>query len=135
MGAGLFLRKLALALHPEEIPQLGPDDFRDGHGNDCRNYGLPDGLPEARALFGELLDVPADRVLLGDNSSLSLMADSLGAAVSHGVPGGAGPWRDAEARVLCPVPGYDRHFVLTEHLGVGMTPVPIGVDHALISSR
>jgi len=117
-----------LDLSRELLTVLGPDDFRDGHGNDCRNYGLPDGLPEARALFGELLDVPAAQVVLGDNSSLSLMADSLGAAVSHGVPGGGGPWRDVEARVLCPVPGYDRHFVLTEHLGVAMTPVHIGVD-------
>ena len=117
-----------LDLSRDLLTVLGPDDFRDGHGNDCRNYGVPDGLPEVRALFGDLLDVPAAQVLLGDNSSLSLMADSLGAAVSHGVPGGSAPWRDTAARVLCPVPGYDRHFVLTEHLGVAMTPISIGVD-------
>lgn len=117
-----------LDLSHEILTILGPDDFRDDHGNDCRNYGAPDGLPEARALFGELLDVAADAVLLGDNSSLSLMADALGAAVSHGVPGGARSWRDAGAKLLCPVPGYDRHFTLTEHLGVGMTNVDIGAE-------
>lgn len=115
-----------LDLSRDLLTVLGPDDYRDGHGHDCRNYGVPDGLPEARALFGELLDVPAEGILLGDNASLSLMADALGAAVSHGVPGGSGPWRDAGARLLCPVPGYDRHFGLTEHLGVGMTNVDIG---------
>ena len=121
---------------------LGPDDFKDGRGNDCRNYGVPDGLPEVRALFGELLDLPTDGVVLGDNSSLSLMADALGAAVSHGVPGGSGPWRDAGAQLLCPVswlrpplwpdqpPGRRddkrRHWRRRSRHRVGRTPRRIG---------
>jgi DNA-binding transcriptional MocR family regulator len=114
-----------LDLSRELMTVLGPDDFVDGHGNDCRNYGLPDGIPEARALFGELLEVPAEGILLGDNSSLSLMYDAVCAAVLHGVPGGSGPWHGQQATILCPVPGYDRHFALTEHLGLGMTNVAI----------
>ena len=54
-----------LDLSREMLTALGPDDYLDGHGNDCRNYGLPDGLPEVRALFGELLDVPAEGILIG----------------------------------------------------------------------
>jgi len=107
---------------------LGPDDYRDGHGNDCRNYGVPDGIPEARALFGELLDVPAADVLVGENSSLSMMHGAVAAAVLHGVPGGDGTWHGRDIRILCPVPGYDRHFALTEHLGLGMQNVAIGED-------
>lgn len=104
---------------------LGPDDFVDGHGNDCRNYGVPDGLPEARALFGEILDVPAEGILVGENSSLALMYDAVGSAALHGVPGGSAGWGGQHARFLCPVPGYDRHFALTEQLGIGMTTVDI----------
>ncbi len=115
-----------LDLSRELLTILGPDDFVDGHGNDCRNYGVPDGLPEARALFGEVLDVPADGILIGENSSLTLMYDAVAAAVLHGVPGGSAPWGGQGNRILCPVPGYDRHFALTEHLGLGMTTVEIG---------
>jgi DNA-binding transcriptional MocR family regulator len=114
-----------LDLSREMMTALGPDDYRDAAGNDCRNYGVPDGIPEARALFGELLDVPADGILVGENSSLTLMYDAVSAAVLHGVPGGSGPWHGTDARILCPVPGYDRHFVLTDHLGLGMENVGI----------
>ncbi|MDG2050032.1 MAG: aminotransferase class I/II-fold pyridoxal phosphate-dependent enzyme [Myxococcota bacterium] len=123
-----------LDLSLDLLTVLGPDDFKDGRGHDCRNYGVPDGLPEVRALFGELLDLPTDGVVLGDNSSLSLMADALSAAVLHGVPGGSGPWRDSNAYLLCPVPGYDRHFGLTDHLGVGMTNIDIGIGGLDIES-
>jgi len=104
---------------------LGPDDYLDSHGNDCRNYGVPDGLPEARALFSELLDVPTEGILIGENSSLTLMHHALSSAVLHGVPGGRSPWHGQQATILCPVPGYDRHFALTEQLGLGMTNVGI----------
>ncbi len=107
---------------------LGPDDFVDGHGNDCRNYGVPDGLPEARALFGEILDVPADGILVGENSSLRLMYDAVSSALLHGVPGGSAPWGGRDAQILCPVPGYDRHFALTEHLGIGMITVDLSEE-------
>ena len=114
-----------LDLSRDLMTALGPDDFVDGHGNDCRNYGVPDGLPEARALFGNLLDVPAQGILIGENSSLTLMHDAVSAAVLHGVPGGSGPWHGQGASLLCPVPGYDRHFALTEHLGLAMTNVDV----------
>jgi DNA-binding transcriptional MocR family regulator len=120
-----------LDLSREMMMALAPDDHRDAAGNDCRNYGVPDGIPEARALFGELLDVPADGILVGGNSSLELMYDALSAAVLHGVPGGSGPWHGTDARILCPVPGYDRHFVLTDHLGLGMENVAISEQGGL----
>lgn len=105
------------------LTAVGPGDLRDSAGNDIRNYGVPDGIPEARALFGELLDLPADQLILGENSSLALMFETVASAVSHGVPGGNGGWQGAT--MLCPVPGYDRHFALTEHLGLGMVNVDI----------
>lgn len=120
-----------LDLSRELMTALGPDDFRDAKGNDCRNYGVPDGIPEARALFGELLDVPAEGILVGENSSLTLMHDAVSSAVLHGVPGGDGPWHGRGAKILCPVPGYDRHFALTEHLGLGMTNVAISAERGL----
>jgi DNA-binding transcriptional MocR family regulator len=117
-----------LDLSRELLTILGPDDFTDSLGNDCRNYGVPGGLPEARALFGEILDVPADGILIGENSSLTLMYDAVSSAVLHGVPGGDAPWAGQDVQILCPVPGYDRHFALTEHLGLGMQTVDIGED-------
>ena len=107
---------------------LDASDYLDAHGNDCRNYGVPDGLPEMRALFGELLQAPTEAVLIGGNSSLAMMYDALAAALLHGVPGGSTPWRASGARVLCPVPGYDRHFALSAHLGCEMQNIRITED-------
>ncbi len=103
---------------------VGPGDFLAADGADCRNYGGVDGLPEARRLFGDFLEVPAKNVLVQDNSSLRLMHDALVQAMLRGVPGGAGPWvREPKVRFLCPVPGYDRHFSICERLGIEMVPV------------
>jgi DNA-binding transcriptional MocR family regulator len=102
---------------------LAVTDFRAADGTDCRNYGGLDGLPEARALFGELLEVPTDRVMASDSSSLALMYETLAHAVLHGVPDGTRPWRDQRPQFLCPSPGYDRHFSICEDLGIEMVHV------------
>lgn len=116
-----------LDLSSELATVLGPNDYRAADGTDCRNYGGLDGLPEMRALFGELLEVAPDQVMTADNSSLALMYETLAHAVLHGVPDGSRAWREQGARFLCPSPGYDRHFSICEDLGiemlmVGMTP-------------
>ena len=92
-------------------------------GVDVRNYGLVEGIPEARALFAEIFDVPAELVMVGGNSSLNLMFDYVSMAYSHGVCGGR-PWSEG-AKFLCPSPGYDRHFAVTEYFGIEMIAVPM----------
>jgi DNA-binding transcriptional MocR family regulator len=112
-----------------ELP--GSGDYRDASGTDLRNYGGNDGLLELREIFGELLKVPAERLLALDATSLPIMHDTIVNALLHGVPGGTGPWRDVDdLAFLCPVPGYDRHFSICEALGIRMVPVPF-VDGAL----
>jgi DNA-binding transcriptional MocR family regulator len=109
----------------------GVDDYRDAAGTDLRNYGGPDGLPELRAIFGELLHIPTEQLLAPDTTSLPIMHATVVSALLHGVVGGDGPWRDVQGLAfLCPVPGYDRHFTICEALGIRMIPVPM-VDGAL----
>lgn len=99
--------------------------YRADSGADTRNYGLLAGLPEARALFGELLHMDPDNVIVGGNSSLNMMFDYITQAYAKGVCGGE-PWsRQGEIRFLCPVPGYDRHFAVTEYFGFKLIPVPM----------
>jgi DNA-binding transcriptional MocR family regulator len=114
-----------LDLSAELLTILGPGDYKSADGTDCRNYGGLDGLPEARALFAEMLEVRPDQVLAGGNSSLSLMHDSVMYALLHGVPDGSGPWLQQRPRFLCPVPGYDRHFSMLQNFGVEMINVPM----------
>jgi DNA-binding transcriptional MocR family regulator len=97
------------------------DDF------DSRNYGLGVGLPEARALFGQLLNVPAAQVVVDSSASLSLMHDVIVYALLNGVPGGE-PWVGQQVSFLCPVPGYDRHFAICEARGIKMINIPLGDD-------
>jgi DNA-binding transcriptional MocR family regulator len=92
-------------------------------GDDARNYGVLQGLPEARALFAPLLDVPPGQVFVADNSSLAVMHDCIVWALLKGVPGSAAPW--SKPAFICPVPGYDRHFALCEEYGIRMLPVPL----------
>lgn len=95
-------------------------------GDDARNYGGLQGLPEARALFAPMVQAPAAQIVIGDNSSLALMHDCIAWALLKGVPGSVKPWSKEEEPVfLCPVPGYDRHFAICEALGIRMLPVPM----------
>ncbi|HMT50369.1 aminotransferase class I/II-fold pyridoxal phosphate-dependent enzyme [Dietzia sp. UBA5065] len=94
---------------------------------DVRNYGGGAGLPELRAIIAELLGVDAGRVIAQDNASLSIMYDLVAFSMLFGTPDSARPWKDEPTlRWLCPVPGYDRHFGITEALGIEMIPVPLG---------
>lgn len=105
---------------------VGPDDFTAPDGTDTRNYGGLEGLPEARALMGALMEAPAADVLIGGNSSLQLMFDTLVRCQLFPLPGAATAWgRVPEVRFLCPVPGYDRHFAISEHLGHTLVSVPL----------
>lgn len=92
-------------------------------GDDARNYGLLQGLPEARALFAPLLGAPPDQIIVADNSSLAVMHDCIVWALLKGVPGANRPW--SNPAFICPVPGYDRHFALCEEYGIRMIPVPL----------
>ncbi|MDR2889253.1 MAG: aminotransferase [Lachnospiraceae bacterium] len=97
-------------------------------GTDCRNYGGLDGLPEARALLGEIMGVPADNVLVGGNASLTIMYDIIARSMTHGVMGGV-PWcKQEKIKFLCPAPGYDRHFAITGFFDIEMITVPMTAD-------
>ncbi|RJO77994.1 aminotransferase class I/II-fold pyridoxal phosphate-dependent enzyme [Nocardia panacis] len=107
----------------------GADDFRDASGADLRNYGGLHGLPELRALFGELLGIPASNLLAGNNSSLELMHDVISFAMLYGTPDSPRRWAaEPVLKFLCPSPGYDRHFAITEGLGFEMIPIPVRHD-------
>ncbi|MBP0595137.1 aminotransferase class I/II-fold pyridoxal phosphate-dependent enzyme [Paraburkholderia sp. LEh10] len=110
------------------LDEAGTAGFMSRDGIDCRNYGHVLGLPEAREFGAQLLDADAAHVVAAGNSSLELMHDALVFAMLHGVPDHA-PWvRQGEVALLCPVPGYDRHFAICEALGIRMIPVPMRQD-------
>ncbi|MFW0874476.1 aminotransferase class I/II-fold pyridoxal phosphate-dependent enzyme [Rhodococcoides corynebacterioides] len=104
-------------------------DFRDGSGTDCRNYGGLQGLPELRAIFGELLSIPVANLVAGNNASLEIMHDLVVWALLHGTVDSVRPWsQEPVVRFLCPSPGYDRHFAITESVGIEMIPVRMNPD-------
>ncbi|AYF99023.1 aminotransferase class I/II-fold pyridoxal phosphate-dependent enzyme [Protaetiibacter intestinalis] len=106
------------------------DDYRDAAGTDLRNYGGADGVLELRQIFAEVLGIPVAQLLAGNNASLQFMHDTLVHALLHGVPGGE-PWVGQDVAFLCPSPGYDRHFALTESFGIRMISVPYLADGSL----
>jgi aspartate aminotransferase len=97
-------------------------------GVDCRNYGIMDGIPEARKLIGDVLGVSADNVIVFGNASLNIMYDTVARSEIFGVMGET-PWCKLDkVKFLCPVPGYDRHFAITEQFGIEMINVPMKED-------
>ncbi|TFW18835.1 aminotransferase class I/II-fold pyridoxal phosphate-dependent enzyme [Duganella callida] len=100
------------------------DGYKGADGTDLRNYGGTVGIPEARALFAQLLDVPAAQVVVDGSASLSLMHDVIVYHLLNGAPGHA-PWVREPVTFLCPVPGYDRHFSICEARGIKMINVPM----------
>ena len=110
----------------DDLDGILKGDYHLDDGTDLRNYGGLDGIPAAKKLGAELLEVPVENVLVGGNSSLSLMYHYVLHALHIGVRGPESAWSKSKqgvAKVLCPVPGYDRHFTICEELGLEMIPV------------
>lgn len=100
-------------------------DLKCETGVDCRNYGVIDGIPEAKRLLGEMSEVDPDHIIIYGNSSLNVMFDSIARSMTQGVMGNT-PWCKLDkVKFLCPVPGYDRHFKITEFFGIEMINVPM----------
>lgn len=97
-------------------------------GIDCRNYGALEGITEAKQLLADMMEVPKDNIIIFGNSSLNVMYDMVSHAMTHGVLGST-PWAKLDkVKFLCPVPGYDRHFAITEYFGIEMINVPMTPD-------
>ncbi len=103
-------------------------DFRNVSGVDCRNYGGLSGLIELRALFAEIMGVDSTQVMVGGNSSLNMMFDVISQGMTHGFSG-CKPWiLQGGTKMLCPVPGYDRHFAIAEYFGMELIPIPMNEE-------
>ena len=103
-------------------------EVKSENGMDCRNYGLFDGIPEVKRLMAQSVGVKEEHVIVCGNSSLNLMYDAVSRSVTHGVCGGT-PWCKLDkVKFLCPVPGYDRHFAVTEHFGIEMINIPMTIQ-------
>ncbi|MDE6762000.1 MAG: aminotransferase class I/II-fold pyridoxal phosphate-dependent enzyme [Lachnospiraceae bacterium] len=104
------------------------DDMTSSDGMDVRNYGVLDGIPEAKQLMAEMMDTTPDHVVVFGNASLTIMYDTVSRAMLKGLLGET-PWcKLDEVKFLCPVPGYDRHFAITEYLGIEMVNIPLLSD-------
>ena len=97
-------------------------------GTDCRNYGVIDGIEEAKVLIGDMMENNPENIIIYGNSSLNVMYDTVSRAMTHGILGNT-PWCKLDkVKFLCPSPGYDRHFAITEYFGIEMIPVPMTED-------
>lgn len=117
-----------LDLSLEMLTHCLDGDHKSENGTDCRNYGVLDGIIEAKRLFMPILGVNENEIIVGGNSSLQLMYDTVAKAMLLGVYGGE-PWcKLPEVKFLCPAPGYDRHFAICESMGIKMITVPYKND-------
>lgn len=120
--------QLELSMKMLDFP-CSSDSIKTPSGTDVRNYGLTDGIPEAKELFSKLLEVSTKELIIGGNSSLNLMYDTISRAMTFGVYGGTEPWsRLPKVKFLCPSPGYDRHFAITELFNIEMIIVDMKAD-------
>ena len=103
-------------------------DLSCADGTDCRNYGVLTGIEEAKVLIGDMMENNPDNIIIYGNSSLNVMYDTIARAYTHGIMGNT-PWCKLDkVKFLCPVPGYDRHFGITEYFGIEMIPVPMSPE-------
>lgn len=114
------------------MPMMGILDenilLKSEDGTDCRNYGVLDGIPEIKQLMADMMNTQADNIIVYGNSSLNIMYDTVARSMIHGVLGNT-PWcKLDEVKFLCPVPGYDRHFAITESFGIQMINIPMTED-------
>ena len=116
--------QLDLSMELMDVLHSGVDLACDD-GTDCRNYGVVDGIQEAKVLLGDMIECNPDNIMIYGNSSLNIMYDTVSRSMTHGVMGST-PWCKLDkVKFLCPVPGYDRHFTITEHFGIEMINVPM----------
>lgn len=117
--------QLEISVHMLDIVNSA-STCRSVDGTDCRNYGLLEGLPSCRRLFAQILEVEPEMVIIGGNSSLNMMFDAISTMMTAPIVPGEKPWYEVKDRkFLCPVPGYDRHFGITEYFDFEMIPVPM----------
>lgn len=117
--------KEQLELSVDMLNVFNDGDFMSTSGNDVRNYGLLDGIPEAKSFFSEMIGVNTDEIIIFGNSSLNAMFWTVQSAFNKGILGNT-PWSKLDkVKFLCPVPGYDRHFKVTEFFGVEMINIPM----------
>ncbi|MDY4741654.1 MAG: aminotransferase class I/II-fold pyridoxal phosphate-dependent enzyme [Lachnospira sp.] len=103
----------------------GSSVLKSEDGTDCRNYGVLDGIPEAKKLMADMMNTTPDHVIVYGNASLNIMYDQISRAYTHGILGNT-PWCKLDkVKFLCPVPGYDRHFAITERFGIEMINIPM----------
>lgn len=116
--------QLDLSMHMMDVLDSS-SDLTCEDGTDCRNYGQLTGIEDARELLGDMMENNPKDIIIYGNSSLNVMFDTISRVWTHGVMGNT-PWcRQPEVKFLCPVPGYDRHFAITQYFGIKMIPVPM----------